>query len=70
MYLKTLFTLSLTTFLCFSLNSLLAQPPQYRGQVNNIIRNNEMRMQNQMMMQMAGMCGVMVPRRNMISRLQ
>ncbi len=49
MHFKTLTGLLLGIFLCFSLNSLLAQPPQFQGQLNNMRRNDEMRMQNQMM---------------------
>ena len=59
MYLKTLFSLSLAILLCFSLNNSLGQPPQYRTEVNKIINNNQMRLQNQMMMQTLGMRGVM-----------
>jgi len=37
------------------LNRLSAQPPQFQRQLNNISFNNQMRMQNQMMMQMSSL---------------
>jgi hypothetical protein len=57
MHFKTLSRLLFAFYLCFSLNSLSAQPPQFQQQLKNITFNNEMRMQNQMMMQMMNMRG-------------
>jgi hypothetical protein len=55
MYAKTLSNLLFLIFLCFSFNILLAQPPQFQRQLNNIQFNSEIRMQSQMMMQMMNM---------------
>jgi len=54
---KILSRLLFAIYLCFSLNSLFAQPPQFQGQLNNMRFNNEMHLQNQMMMQMMNMRG-------------
>jgi len=58
MHLKPLFTLSTVILLCLALNSLFAQPAQFRSQINQMQMNQQMQFQNQMMMQTLNMRGV------------